>query len=386
MSPTIARFQCSGHLAVLWLCVLKVCLYGAVCARAEGTLSSVGRRAPVAHDARSPALDFPAREFRMRTSPFRAQVQRLRGGSTAAQSPGEGRGLLVLDIGSQTTRAAMSALPGFHVQGLSSEGLPVLVQNDMSKLDTPTAVSFRGRKCEVGELAADQPVSNVHNTVAGFMPHLGLDENALSNHRITPAFTPAAFAAGRTTAAVVEYKDEVMPLALELAVALQIGAMAQYATAQVASQGGKTGAAPPRFELALAVPTYFTARQIRALQDASAIAGFSARPVLVSAADALAHEYTWRHQVGVLPRFHLAMLQSCHDIYTRAGGPQGGAQGLRHRCAARAVCRRRAWQRSSGASSLHPLRGGRSGGRGGGGHAQGAGGGSRGGSGGRVCG
>ena len=149
-------------------------------------------------------------------------VQRLRGGSTSAHGEaGEGAGgedaLLAIDLGAQNTRAAMGALPGSFVPGLSLEGVATLVQvdsllacvhacacmhtvrvhivahahvlaclvhayvtvslaaprprtlsltcchrprrhapvsqNDMSKLETPTAVAFRGSKCEVGELA-----------------------------------------------------------------------------------------------------------------------------------------------------------------------------------------------------------------------------------------
>jgi len=59
----------------------------------------------------------------------RMKVQRLRGGEPDP-SPVEtgGRGLLVMDIGAQNTRAAMSALPGTAVPGLSSEGLATLVQ------------------------------------------------------------------------------------------------------------------------------------------------------------------------------------------------------------------------------------------------------------------
>jgi len=164
----------------------------------------------------------------------------------------------------------------------------------MSKLDTPTAVAFRGSKCEVGELAADQPASNVQNTIANYMPHLGMDEQALANHLIEPCFLPAAAPASGTASAVVQYKDQAMPVALELAVAFQAASMAHYACAQVVSQGGKAGT-PPDFKLALAVPTYFNARQIAALQDASAIAGFE-QPLLVAAADALAHEYLSRHK------------------------------------------------------------------------------------------
>ena len=227
-------------------------------------------------------------------------VQRLRGGSSSgASQTNDERGLLVIDLGAQNTRAAMSALPGCQVQGLSSDGVPVLVQNDMSKLDTPTAVAFRGNKCEVGELAADQPANNVHNRVADFMPHLGLDQHALANHLIPPTFTPADPSLGgtpprsNTAAAVVQYKDQAVPVALELAVALQVAAMEKYACTQVVSQGGK--AIPPRYTLALTVPTFFNARQICALHDASVIAGFG-RPVLVAAADALALEYRKRHQ------------------------------------------------------------------------------------------
>ena len=227
-------------------------------------------------------------------------VQRLRGGSASgASQTHDERGLLVIDLGTQNTRAVMSALPGCQVQGLSSDGAPVLVQNDMSKLDTPTAVAFRGNKCEVGELAADQPANNVHNRVADFMPHLGMDQHALANHLIPPTFTPADPSLGGipprsdTAAAVVQYKEQAVPVALELAVALQVAAMEKYACTQVASQGGK--AIPPRYTLALTVPTFFNARQICALHDASVIAGFG-RPVLVAAADALALEYRKRHQ------------------------------------------------------------------------------------------
>ena len=74
-------------------------------------------------------------------------------------------------------------------------------QNDMSKLDTPTAVAFRGSKCEVGELAADQPASNVQNTIANYMPHLGMDEEKLANHLIPPSFTPAPAPATGTASA-----------------------------------------------------------------------------------------------------------------------------------------------------------------------------------------
>jgi len=133
----------------------------------------------------------------------------------AGEGAGGEDALLAIDLGAQNTRAAMGTLPGRVVPGLSSEGLATLVQvactccmhvricirvharacvhayapaclariciaaalaaprphtlpptcprrarrhapvsqNDMSKLDTPTAVAFRGSKCEVGELA-----------------------------------------------------------------------------------------------------------------------------------------------------------------------------------------------------------------------------------------
>jgi len=241
---------------------------------------------------------------------------RLRGGQGAesgAESGGAfgGHALLAIDLGSQNTRAAMSALPGRAVPGLSSENLAVLVQNDMSKLETPTAVAFRGSRCEVGELAWEQPASNVHNRIDNYMPHLGVDQETLQNHLMDPAFTPATDWPCGTASAVVEYKGESMIVALELAVAFQAAAMAQYASAQVASQGGKASA-PPRFTLALAVPTYFNARQIAALQDASAIAGFG-RPVLVAAADALAHEYMARHK-GDLPSTINASASGKHHV------------------------------------------------------------------------
>ena len=242
----------------------------------------------------------------------------LRGG--CGEENGGEKGILVIDMGSQNTRASMSAIPGSTVQGLSNEGLvATLVQNDMSKLDTPTAVAFRGGKCEVGELAADQPASNAHNTIAYYMPHLGIDAQALAQHLINPAFTPANSApSSGTAAALVHYKDEQIQVPLELAAALQVAAMAQYARAQIASQGGKAQASPS-FQLVLAVPTYFNARQIKALQDASFIAGFDS-PVLVSAAEALAHEYRVRHRrdlaslvnASISGRRHVALVDIGH--------------------------------------------------------------------------
>ena len=140
-------------------------------------------------------------------------------------------------------------------------------QNDMSKLDTPTAVAFRGSKCEVGELAADQPASNVQNTIANYMPHLGMDEEKLANHLIPPSFTPAPAPATGTASAQVIYRDQQTPVPLELAVAFQVAAMAQYARAQVASQAGQESPGT-ELKLALTVPTHFNARQTAALQDA----------------------------------------------------------------------------------------------------------------------
>ena len=260
---------------------------------------------------------------------------KLRGGGEDKEG---GLGLLAIDLGSQNTRAAMSALPGRRVPGLSEEGLAVLVQNDMSKLETPTAVAFRGSRCEVGELASEQPASNVHNKIYHYMPHLGVE--TLADHLIDPTFNPAREPPSGTASAVVEYKGDDMPVALELAAAFQAAAMAQYACAQVASQGGKESA-PPAFTLALTVPTYFNARQIAALQDASAIAGFG-KPVLVAAADALAHEYKARHK-GDLASFinasacgkhHVALIDIGHSSasvtvvrYSLHGGGGGGGGG-----------------------------------------------------------
>ena len=233
---------------IIW--VFALCVHGAVCATGIGG-KTPHRGIPLLRQvvrAEQCAVESGAASILLEHGVVqRVPVQRLRGGCGAV---GGGKGLLVIDLGAQNTRAAMSAVPGGAVQGLSEEGLAILVQNDMSKLDTPTAVAFRGSKCEVGELAADQPASNVHNTIANYMPHLGIDEEALLNHIMLPSFTPVSAPPSGTASAVVTYKDQTMPVALELAVAFQIKAMLQYAVQQVSSQGGKAST-PPDFQLAL---------------------------------------------------------------------------------------------------------------------------------------
>ena len=180
-----------------------------------------------------------------------------------------------------------------------------------------------GCGCGCGCVQADQPASNVHNTISNYMAHLGMDEEALANHLIPPPFTPAAAPASRTASALVTFKAQEMPVALELAVAFQVAAMEQYARAQVASQAGQEGAAP-KLKVALTVPTHFNARQTASLQDACAIAGFE-QPLLVAAADALAHEYKARHRTDLERAINASASGSRHVAFVDIGHSSAAA-------------------------------------------------------------
>jgi hypothetical protein len=71
---------------------------------------------------------------------------------------------LAIDIGGQHC-VGVIRFPG--------EG-PILVQNDISNLETPTAIAFRGDRIAVGSSAADQPATNAANMLHDYLMHLGL--------------------------------------------------------------------------------------------------------------------------------------------------------------------------------------------------------------------
>ena len=80
------------------------------------------------------------------------------------------RYLLALDIGGQHCVGAIR---------LAGEPT-ILVQNDISNLETPTAVAFRGGRFSVGAAAADQPATNAANTIQDYLALLGLPAPAPS--------------------------------------------------------------------------------------------------------------------------------------------------------------------------------------------------------------
>ena len=107
--------------ALLTVCIHMLLLNGAMCMHVTAEHDSRGRR--TMHPW------FPI----LRGSPAEQRlpvVQRMRGGSGSGDAQGSARskGLLVIDLGAQNTRAAMSALPGCIVPGLSPDGLAMLVQ------------------------------------------------------------------------------------------------------------------------------------------------------------------------------------------------------------------------------------------------------------------
>ena len=80
------------------------------------------------------------------------------------------RYLLALDIGGQHCVGAIR---------LAGEPT-ILVQNDISNLETPTAVAFRGGRFSVGAAAADQPATNAANIIQDYLALLGLPAPAPS--------------------------------------------------------------------------------------------------------------------------------------------------------------------------------------------------------------
>ncbi len=55
---------------------------------------------------------------------------------------------------------------------------PILVQNDISNLETPAAVVFCNCRIAVGAAAADQPATNAANTIHDYLAHLGVPASA----------------------------------------------------------------------------------------------------------------------------------------------------------------------------------------------------------------
>eukprot|EP00961_Rhodomonas_salina_P294719 3934813-Rhodomonas_salina.1 len=141
----------------------------------------------------------------------------------------------------------------------SNEGGVVLVQNDMSKLETPThellanllrldprictgqtevlstilshakkknghltsglpgphgwddarqGVAFRGNRIEVGEMAALQPASNAANTVTQFVGYTGLDHEDLASYPIQPIFNTDSGASSNTVSGKLPSRAE----------------------------------------------------------------------------------------------------------------------------------------------------------------------------------
>jgi hypothetical protein len=122
----------------------------------------------------------------------------------------------------------------------------VLVQNDMSKLETPTAVALRGKKKEVsntiflrscpgarpsrsfltvgaalqvGEIAATQPASNAQNMVVDFLPLLGCSAEEAATLPVAPPFVITSHAETGLAAAAVEF-DGQSPYVLPFEMAL----------------------------------------------------------------------------------------------------------------------------------------------------------------------
>ena len=64
---------------------------------------------------------------------------------------------------------------------------PILVQNDISNLETPTAVAFRDGRIAIGASAADQPATNAANTIHDYLTHLGLPAPAMTGYNVPSA-------------------------------------------------------------------------------------------------------------------------------------------------------------------------------------------------------
>lgn len=223
-------------------------------------------------------------------------------------------GILTVDVGTKHTVASVRRHPNATGGVGSNEGGVVLVQNDMSKLETPTGVAFRGNRIEVGEMAALQPASNAANTVTQFVGYTGLDHEDLASYPIQPIFNTDSGASSNTVSALVEFNGAPTSVPLEAVLAWQLKAMAGYAAEQLLSREEREtfrdGSHVPlsAWILAVTVPTAFTRRQIAALKDACAIAGFSA-PLLIPEPLAAAQTYSDRHRT---------------DIREAAAGVEGG--------------------------------------------------------------
>eukprot|EP00281_Chroomonas_sp_CCMP1168_P019393 CAMPEP_0206230048 /NCGR_PEP_ID=MMETSP0047_2-20121206/10031_1 /ASSEMBLY_ACC=CAM_ASM_000192 /TAXON_ID=195065 /ORGANISM="Chroomonas mesostigmatica_cf, Strain CCMP1168" /LENGTH=447 /DNA_ID=CAMNT_0053653405 /DNA_START=13 /DNA_END=1352 /DNA_ORIENTATION=- len=198
--------------------------------------------------------------------------------------------ILALDVGTHATVASIK-FPGASTA--------TLVQNDMSHLETPTALSFRGKKIECGEIAADTPAMNAANQIAGYMPLLGPFRNELPPAFPLPIFKVAPSARSGCTSAEVTFNGGALEVPLEQAVAHQISTMQEYAHTQLKSH---VDAGSTTFEgrsVALVVPSTFSDRQMHALTDAASISGYE-RSYLVPWHVAISQAYGERHKKDLL--------------------------------------------------------------------------------------
>ncbi len=91
-------------------------------------------------------------------------------------------------------------------------------------------MAFRGKRIEVGEMAALQPASNAANTLSEFVPFAGLHPEDLASHPLQTIFATDVNALSNTVSAMVEFNGERTAVALETLIAWQLKAIAGPST------------------------------------------------------------------------------------------------------------------------------------------------------------
>uniref|UniRef100_A0A7S4JD62 Uncharacterized protein n=1 Tax=Guillardia theta TaxID=55529 RepID=A0A7S4JD62_GUITH len=198
--------------------------------------------------------------------------------------------VLTVDFGSQKT---MASLVKVGEEGSTSP--PFLVHNDLSRFETPTEVSFRGKTCETGELAAMQPATNAHNVVKEFVPYVGLPPREVREAAIAPGFRVSDDDVLPVTCAAVEFDGSDSSFPLELVLARHLEGVVGCAKHQLVEMRKVPSKDAADIRLAVILPGCFTPRQARALEDACRIAGVE-DAYLVPAHQAMAQGYEQRHK------------------------------------------------------------------------------------------